>query len=365
MLSFTGRAQVARPSSMHSSLGGSTLDLLMASATDPRRGARHQFFLDEAMAKGFSPTLALLEANHKTSPYMGLKYRGTPLPVDAERYLEDTVLQTALRKRNAVNDLIGRGLVRPLPDIGVFTDVWKRASNQTGATLDMNLSGGPQYDRQDFDTDGVPIPIIQKRFEFEAREMMAAARAGTPLDRMHAVRAAEMVAEAEENLLINGSTLLFNGFNLYGYRTHPSRITSVSGADWGTPSNVFVVVNNVMDALRQANMEGPTVFYVAPTQYAQALADHKAESDKTALARALEIPGVESIKSNQWVPAGELVAVVMSPSVVDLAIAQNITTVPWESEGGARQHWRVFSSMAPRIFVDRDSQCGVVHVTGI
>lgn len=321
--------------------------------------------LKKAEEAGAPANIAAMRAMHAASPYnVGLKYKGTPLPEDAERILETTVVQTALRNRNAVNDLVSRGKVRPLPDIGVMTDQWKEMTNQTAATVGMELAGGPTDQRQTFNLEGTPIPIIQQRFSFEMRELMAASRAGTPLDTTHAARASQMVAEAEENMLINGQSITVGSFSIYGYRTHPDRQTH-TGADFGTVANVLTTFNGAMDKLRQANKFGSTVFYVGVTQFGQMLVDHKAESDKTALQRALEIPGVMDIKFNQFVPDGEMVGVVMDNEDVDLAIAQNVTSVPWEVEGGAMSHWRVFSALAPRIKADADSQVGIVHVTGI
>lgn len=343
-----------------------TMGRMMQAASD--QGLRREIYdaaYEAAIESGAPANIAAMRAMHVSSPYnVGLKYKGTPLPVDAERVLEQTVVQTALRTRNAVNDLVSRGKVRPLPDIGVITDQWKEMTNQTAASVGMELAGGPTDQRQTFNLQGTPIPIIQQRFSFELREMLAAARAGTPLDLTHAARASQMVAEAEENLLINGKTLTVGGYSLYGYRTHPQRQTQ-TGADFGTVANVLVVFNNCMDKLRQANKSGSTVFYVAITQFAQMLVDHKAESDKTALQRVLELPNVADVKFNQWVPDGEMVGVVMDNDDVDLAIAQNITSVPWEVEGGATQHWRVFSSMAPRLKKDADDQIGIVHATSI
>lgn len=344
------------------------LDHLMRAASDHE--TRQQVYQAEYKRATeelkLSPTLAAMHAAHASSPYsLGLKWKGTALPVDAERMLEDLVIQTTLRKRNAVSDLIAAGKVRSLPDIGVLTDVWKRVSDQGAAEIAMNLAGGPTFQRQTFDTAGVPIPVIQSRFQFEARELLAAARSGSPLDTLHVIRAAEKVAEAEEDMLINGNTnVVVNGLNIYGYRTHPQRIT-VTGSDFGTVANVFSTFNSAMDAARQANVDGEYVFYVAPTQYGQMIPDHKADSDKTALQRALEIPGIRAIKYNAFVPDGQAVGVNMTSPDVDLAIAQNVTSVPWESEGGALQSWRVFSAMAPRLKADQANQLGVIHISSI
>lgn len=339
--------------------------MLLAASNQGLRTQVYNASYEAALEAGAPANIAALRAMHASSPYqIGLKYMGTPLPVDAERLLEQTIVNVALRTRNAVNDLVSRGKVRALPDIGVITDQWKEISNQDPASVSMELAGGPTDQRQTFTTAGTPIPIIQQKFSFELRELLGAARSGTPLDTTHAARAAQMVAEAEENLLINGKTLNVGGYSFYGYRTHPQRQTQ-TGADFGTVSNVLVTFNNCMDKLRQANKFGQTIFYVAPTQFAQMLVDHKAESDKTALQRVLELPGVADVKYNPFVPDGEMVGVVMDNEDVDLAIAQNVTSVPWETEGGAIQHWRVFSSLAPRLKKDAANQIGIVHATSI
>jgi len=347
----------------------SVMGIMLRNQLDPDRPRQTAELIRQYREKKWPKWRAELQAYREMSPLTEIKYRTTPLPLDAERDLDSLVIDVALRSRNAVADLISRGLVRPLPDIGVKIDVWNRITGQNSATLGMALAGGPPYERQEFDSVSVPVPIIQQKFELEVRDLMGSSRAGIELDTTHAERAAEMVAELEEDTLINGATLTHQGATLRGYATHPDRIQTTAaaagGGVWSTSTNVEATIRGAMRLLADDNQTGETMFYTGSVNYFEALADHKAESDRTALARALDIPNVIDIKFNQFIPADELIGIVMRRRTVDLSIAQDITTVPWETEGGARQHWRVFSSQVVRLKSDTTGQMGLIHVTAL
>lgn len=358
------QAEVMARSRFLGGMGGGMQSALIRAATDPRRDEVYDAVLKHYKDKGLPVHLAHLAAHDATSPYQALKWYDSFLPRDAEELLETEIIETARKTRNVVNDLISRGLVRPLPNIGVETDIWQEETDFEAAQVSMALAGGPAYDALRYQSNGTPIPIIQKRFALEFRKILAAANNGTPLDTRHAMVAAAAVADAEENLVINGaSSVKFDTFTLHGLLT-TTDAQSVSGATWATTSNVEANIREAMGKLIAAKQVGPTIFYAHPDQYTEALADHSANFAISAIARVLQIPNVEDLKFNHHVPTGTCVGVVMNGSV-DLAIAQNTTTIPWSEEGDARQIWRVFSSLALRVKKDADGNVGVVKITGI
>lgn len=290
----------------------------------------------------------------------------TPLPKDSERILENEVIEVSRIKRSLINDLIAAGLTRPLPDIGVYTTEWHKASDISAATIGMELAGTRPDTAKSWSVDGVPIPIIQNGFNFDDRQLMASARSGVSLDTSHAVTCAESVAELEESTAFNGASVTYGGYTISGLTNHTNRITGSASGDFGTLTNVPLTIRQMIAAAAARNQRGTWRIYCATIQYHEGLAHFTDGSGDTGWDRVLRFPEIVGVTEAPQLTAGSLVMIRMSRASLDLAIAQNTTTVPWEEQGGALRIWRVFSSMVLRLKPDSAStpQLGVVHYTG-
>ena len=107
-------------------------------------------------------------------------------------------------------------------------------------------------------------------------------------------------------------------------------------------------------------MYGPYQLYIPVSYYINMLDDLKANSDKSILARLLEIPLLQGIKSTTQLTTS-VVMVQMTSDVVDMVVGFQPTPVMWESNGGMTVNAKVLAIMVPRMKADYDGRCGIAH----
>lgn len=279
--------------------------------------------------------------------------------------VDRAVVDVARATLNGIADLRQYGLIHTLGGLGSILSAYDQQSDMTDANIDMSGVTPGEEDKLDFNQVSVPVPIIHKDFRLNIRQLEASRRLGDGLDVTQPAVATRKVAEALENLLFNGSSLRVNGNAIFGYTTHPNRNT-YNGGDWGTISNIYTNVNEMVAAAEADNYYGPYGLYVATPQYAEARAVYSDGSGQTAIQRCLEaIPQLKFIKPSSFLAAGSAVLVTLVRDVVDLALAQDIVPVEWETQGGFVQHFKTFCAMVPRIKADADGRSGIVHATGL
>jgi uncharacterized linocin/CFP29 family protein len=316
---------------------------------------------------------AIRYAKDMTSPFQvirneQIRRNATLLPYDAERRLDSLLVSVPQKARVVVNDLMARGLTRDAGNIGTYIDTWQKVSDHSDAQISMGIGTNPEYQRQTYERAGVPLPIIQQQFQFDIREMTAAANNGTSLETTHAERAMEKVAQAEENMVMNGASVTFGGYTIYGITNHPDIFTSTAatlagGGDFGTVTQIIPTFVGVLTVMSNANFKGPKGIYVSPTQYGQMLIPLGSGSDTSALQYCEKLPDVAFIRSSQHLADGKVAFVDLSTQTIDIAIAQEMVLVGWEAEGGAINTFRVFSCKAPRLKSNAQSTIGIYIVT--
>lgn len=279
---------------------------------------------------------------------------------------QDTkVVEVARDLMSGVGHLRSRGLVRNLGGLGTMTDLYETSSDMTAAHVDMSGNTPGQEDKVSFTLHGVPVPIIHKEFRINLRMLEASRKMNTPLDTFMAAVAARKVAEAAENMLFNGSTIKSDGYNIYGYTTHPNRNIIAVAQDWGVPANIHASVRAMIAAAEADNYFGPYGLYVNKTQFAEARAPEGVDRFLTVRERVLQMPEIAFMERSMALTAGTAVLVQLSEDVVDLALGQDVTTVQWESGNGMEVHFMVMAAMAPRVKADDEGKSGVVVHTGI
>lgn len=281
-------------------------------------------------------------------------------------------LDTALRniatiRLNGIADLQNAGLIYNAGDLGSTVAEWQTGSDMTPASVTMSGEAKNEKDRQEFGLAGVPLPIIRKDFTINQRTLLSSRRSGAGLDTTQMQVCTRLVAEKSEYILFRGDSNSLGNYSIYGYCTHPSRNTGTLGVDWGatTPSGQGIVndVLRMIAASEAARHYGPFILYV-PGDYMNNLRnDFKTNSDKTILQRLLEIDVISQVKVSDQLAADNVVLVQMTADVVDLAVAQDMTTVNWASGDGFSNSFAVFAAWVPRIKPDYDSRLGITHFT--
>jgi uncharacterized linocin/CFP29 family protein len=286
---------------------------------------------------------------------------------DEWELLDTRIVDIAKHRLVAVGDVRAAGLVHNLGSFGVSISQYEKLSDMTEANVDMDGGTAGEEDRVAYELVSIPVPIIHKNFRIGLRTLEASRRLGQSLDTTQAEKAARLVADQLEYILFYGASgVVVNGQQLYGLTNQP-HVNTVSGADWGTITNIYSNVNSAVIANEADNYFGPYALYVAKTQFGEMRAIYTDGSGETALERVLRgfAGTITSIKPADTLSAGTAVLVQLTRDVVDLAVGVDVSTVQWETRGGFFQHFKIFGAMAPRVKSDYDGKSGVCVITGI
>lgn len=295
------------------------------------------------------------------------------LQYDEWKDIDRTVIEIAVKRMAAVNDLRAAGLEHNLGGIGATISLWDRSSDMSGAEISMDARNRSQMDTVAYATQTVPVPIVHKDFQVEARRLEASRRFGESVDTTAAAIAGRVVAEGTETMLFNGSAINVDGNAIYGYTTHPDRNTVVLSTHWdvldgSTGANVAILTDvlAMISASRIARHYGPWVLYI-PTGYESKMdEDFKggtSSDTRTVRQRLLAVEGLQDIKVSDFLSANNVIMVSLTKEVVDLAIGQDVTTVQWTNNGGMSEEFKVMAVWVPRIKSDFDGRSGIVHLS--
>jgi len=284
--------------------------------------------------------------------------------------IDSAVLDVMRQPLIGIQDLISRGLTRPLGGIGTSVATYEQLSDMSPADVSMNVTPKKgEYDRVGFTPQSVPVPIISKPFSLDLRTLEASRKVGEALDVTQARVATLKVREALEDMLFNGSSIQMQSFKVYGYTTAPNRISgtaaSYGGGVWSSADgNAHKTITGMIAALVAKGFYGPYGVYVSSTPYAVSLGLTGANLSETQLSVIQRtIPDVLFIKRAPLLTDGLVVVVQLTAEVVDLAIGQDVTPLSWQEYGGLMNEFRVLMAAVPRIKFDANDACGVAVAT--
>lgn len=276
---------------------------------------------------------------------------------------DTAVVEIARERLGAVGDLLSAGLRFDLPNaLGTTKIEWERISDMDPADLSMSGITPGQEDRQVFDLESMPIPIIHKDFSINVRTLEASRTTGQSLDTTQAAMASRLVSERTENILFNGAQVGGPNNNIFGYRTAPDRNIGNVTANWNIATGEQILADTLamIGVLISDNMYGPYTIYVPYDAYTHLGDDFKANSDKTIMQRLMEVPGIGAVKPSARF-TNEVLMVQMTSDVVDIVVGMQPTPVMWDSHGGFKTNFKVMAMMFPRIKSDMDGQSGIAH----
>jgi len=108
----------------------------------------------------------------------------------------------------------------------------------------------------------IPIPMIRKSFPLSIRRVAAHTENGQPLDLSPARKAAEAVADREEEMIYQGTP----GFGLFGLMTIDGR-QEMAGGDWSAPERALDDVLKAATLLDNTDYHGPYALALSSTLY--------------------------------------------------------------------------------------------------
>lgn len=298
--------------------------------------------------------------------YQGL-VTNSLLRKDEWEQLDAMVQIAATGQLNAIARLDGDASLRkPLGSIGVVVAQYNQGSEMTRPAVNLTGRGAPSLDRQNYNLTGVPIPVIHKEFQIGTRELAASRAYGSGIDATNAFEASRVVAQEMERIYFVGNTnISLNQDVLYGVTNEPNINGGAAVGDFGVLANQVPTFRNMIQAANADNYFGPFEFWVARTQYNEmSLAFYTDGSGESGLQRILRMEGVDAVHPSDWMTAGTLVMVQMTPNVIDFCVYQMGTVVEWTTPDGMAQNFKIMSIGAPRVKSDYNNASGIVYFTG-
>lgn len=186
-----------------------------------------------------------------------------------------------------------------------------------------------------------PLPLVYKDFWLYWRDIESARSFGTPLDISAAAGAANFVAQAEDDLIFNGSDRLgFEGLMNAKWRN------TVPMLDWDQSGQAF---QNAVDATRKlidSGYYGPFAMAVSPTLFARMQRVY----NNTGVLEINQVRELMTAGVFQTPVLGDTGAVVVStgPENFDIAIAQDLITA-YLGPDKMNHPFRVLESLVLRI----------------
>lgn len=287
--------------------------------------------------------------------------------------LDDQIIEAARERLVIVDDLMSAGLTYNVGGLGTIISEWETASEMTDAKINMDGESHDEKDRQEFGLNGVPIPVISKSFSIGERVLLASRQRGAALDVTQGVEAARAVARVSESMVFNGATIgasnsAGNRYQIYGLTNFPGRATFTI-SDWTdtvnvTPENIHSEILQMVKQMEtQQRHFGPFTIYI-PGEYAfRFREDFKEFGTRTLMQRVLDEDVIANVRVSDTLGIGNVTMIQMERSVLDLAIASDVTTVQWQSGSGWTNNFQTYAAWAPRLKDDYDSRTGIMHAT--
>lgn len=287
--------------------------------------------------------------------------------------LDRAVVAASVPPLAIVSALVARGLTRTLGSLGTMSAQYNQASEMTAATANLRGHSSVEKDLVDFNLVGVPVPVIFKEFELDARALASSRQMGEGIDVTNAAAAARVVAEKIEDMMINGdANINLLGGTIYGLTTHPNRVTNTAtgfgGGAWTTNTNVTGTIAGMISALQANAYYGPYGIFAAPAAFNNAaltfFTDGSGDSPRD---RVLRMANVAFFEQSPQLAAGVVLVIDLSSDVVQVATLPGffpITNREWTTGDGMLLSFKAMAVYTPIVKAAYGGKSGIAHATG-
>ncbi len=272
----------------------------------------------------------------------------TLTPEQYRQVKEDVVV--AARRANVARKLMA---VRGPLGLGVQQYSYDTMSELSAAII-SHIFEARDTDAPNLTRTNVDIPVLQKTFELQRRDVESSRRFGTPLNTAAAASAAYKVTYAENELAIlgwakDGSTYDING--LYNAANNDYSTSS----DFGTAGNALDAVAGAMGLMLADEIAPPYNLVLNPTQYAELVGSVLSNGDREITHVKEAIGGDIFVTSYITAGTGMLLA---QPEArfFELIVAQDITVETETLEKTKNVFGRVFEAVVPVVY-DTNAIC--------
>jgi uncharacterized linocin/CFP29 family protein len=253
----------------------------------------------------------------------------------------------------------------PLP-IGKIVHHFQTVSDSGAVNISLDGKSSAKLDQPVMEHHGTPVPILDSSFGFGWREVSAAQTEGVQLDSAGSMNAVDKVANALEDLALDGSTkIVVNNAPLYGLRTHPKRNTRTTGSALaGATAAVWVAqVRATIQLLRTANFKVPATIFLNDDDWYYAettLADESNSNSKYISQLILEMAGVGEVVGASKVTASQIIAVIKDKRVVQVLSGMPITTrSQFRANPEDDYNFRTLAAASLEIKFTANNECGI------
>ena len=296
---------------------------------------------------------------------------------DEWKTLDETVLRVAEERLNGVSDLVSAGLVYNIGNgMGSTVLEWHDVSDALTAEATMDGISRAKNDRQVYQTNYLPLPIIHADYEINSRVLAASRSLGQALDVGMAERAARKVNLLLEQMLFTNVTYAWGATDdrsrnsIYSYLNHPDRnlITLATYGQWNASAATGASILASVIAMKQASLDdhffGPWKLYIPPGYETVLDTDYDTTTPGTTIReRIMKISGITGITVVDTLTAHNVLLVQMTSDVVRLVRGMGLQNVSWKSEGNFITNYKVMTIQVPQIRSDQEGQCGLVHMS--
>jgi hypothetical protein len=334
-------------------------------------------------AKYESRPIGEMIANGIISPV----FNATTLRKEEWIELDRVVLRAARDRLRAWSDLARANSYGGFNAMGKMVLEHETASDPGLAVQDMDGIAEAQNDGQRFQLEGTPLPITHSGFWVSQRRLLMSRSSGMPIDTSMGEACGRRVAELVERTTIGtvtglayGGTGALSGGGAYsrtsqvhGYLTFPERLqyTSVTTPTGTNPQDTVDDILAMRDLLYAAKYYGPYIIYHSTdwdryldNDYVFSSGTGVAAPNKTLRTRLREIDGIQDVRRLDFLTAADdpftLIMVQMTSDVARAIDGMPITTVQWESQGGARVDFRVMCIQVPQLRADFYGNTGIL-----
>lgn len=293
-----------------------------------------------------------------------------PLPDEAQRLIDNKVLQVGLERLAIAAEIMSRGLIYNLTDPLSVMELYQEADSKVGFAKRAMLPAA-RGENQLLDKVGVRTPIYATfdDFSINVRTLRASERAGAPLDVSMVGQATRRVNEAIEDATINGPGLTIAGNATYGLLNAPNAqsIAYESGMAWDSASKtgekILADVLSMIKKLQAQQKYGPYTLFVPSTYGVKFAEDFKANGSDTIGERiaAVNVGGapIKIVVADQ-LPANRTALVQMTDDVLDMIVGQEPTPLSWDTDGsGWERQFVILAFMIPRFKTSYTGQSGI------
>jgi uncharacterized linocin/CFP29 family protein len=141
-----------------------------------------------------------------------------------------------------------------LPNAGIMTVRGYKRGIMSAAIISLYGQGGAK-DRTEKTPFDIQVPVIEKEFDINWREIAASRGNGIPIDTQEAEEAALRVAADEDKLLLTGEYSGFRAMGVEGLSTATGRNTKASAGAW--PANSLTDLSAAIGELEADSHTGP------------------------------------------------------------------------------------------------------------